>query len=45
MDDKTNGWFIGKAIDEIWDFKVEGIWQVDEAEKQVWWDNGQVILK
>ena len=33
MDDKTNGWFIGKAIDEIWDFKVEGIWQVDEAEK------------
>ena len=33
MDDKTNGWFIGKAIDEIWDFKVEGIWQVNEADE------------
>lgn len=31
LDDKTNKWFIGHAIDEIWDYKVEGIWQVDEA--------------
>ncbi len=30
-DDKTNGWFIGKSISEIWDYKVTGIWQKDEA--------------
>lgn len=39
-DDRSNGWFIGKSINEIWDYKVTGIWQKDEwqeAEK-----NGQV---
>lgn len=30
-DDSSNGWFIGKPVDEIWDFKVIGTWQVDEA--------------
>ncbi|WP_289660102.1 SusC/RagA family TonB-linked outer membrane protein [Flavobacterium panacagri] len=30
-DDKTNGWFIGKPISQIWDYKVIGIWQKDEA--------------
>jgi TonB-linked SusC/RagA family outer membrane protein len=30
-DDSSNGWFIGKSVDEIWDFKVIGTWQVDEA--------------
>ncbi|TDO99112.1 SusC/RagA family TonB-linked outer membrane protein [Flavobacterium sp. 245] len=30
-DDKTNGWFIGKSISQIWDYKVTGIWQKDEA--------------
>ncbi len=30
-DDTSNGWFIGKPVDEIWDFKVIGTWQVDEA--------------
>lgn len=30
-DDKTNGWFIGRPISQIWDFKVIGIWQKDEA--------------
>lgn len=29
----TSGWFIGKPIGVIWDYKVEGIWQVDEAEE------------
>lgn len=30
-DDKTNGWFIGRPISQIWDYKVIGIWQKDEA--------------
>lgn len=30
-DDKSNGWFIGKSISEIWDYQVIGIWQKDEA--------------
>lgn len=30
-DDITNKWFIGHAISEIWDYKVTGIWQVDEV--------------
>ncbi|WP_348798832.1 SusC/RagA family TonB-linked outer membrane protein [Flavobacterium adhaerens] len=29
-DDKSNGWFIGKSISEIWDYEVIGIWQKDE---------------
>jgi TonB-linked SusC/RagA family outer membrane protein len=33
MDDVTNGWFIGKPIGEIWDFKVIGIWQKDQVEE------------
>lgn len=32
-DYSTKGWFIGKPISVIWDYKVEGIWQVDEAEE------------
>ena len=31
--DTSNGWFIGKPIGEIWNYKVLGIWQVDEAEE------------
>lgn len=31
MDDTTNKWFIGKPIGEIWDYEVDGIWQLDEA--------------
>lgn len=31
MDDKTNKWFIGKAISAIWDYRVTGIWQRDEV--------------
>ncbi len=33
IDDTSNGWFIGKPIGEIWDFEVDGIWQLDEAEE------------
>jgi len=28
--DSANGWFIGKPISQIWDYKVTGIWQKDE---------------
>ena len=30
-DDKPNRWFIGRDLDEIWDLKVLGVWQVNEA--------------
>jgi hypothetical protein len=31
VDDITNQWFIGHAVDQIWDYNVLGIWQTDEA--------------
>jgi len=31
-DDVTNRWFIGHAIDEIWNYKVLGVWQTEEAD-------------
>lgn len=31
--DYTNKWFIGEALDVIWDYKINGIWQVEEAEE------------
>lgn len=39
-DDITNKWFIGRAIDEIWDYKTLGIWQQAEAEQAA--DYGRV---
>lgn len=32
-DDRTNKWFIGRSIDEIWDLKVLGVYQVGEEEE------------
>ncbi|GAB3225219.1 SusC/RagA family TonB-linked outer membrane protein [Algoriphagus aestuariicola] len=32
-DDITNRWFIGHAIDEIWNYKTQGIWQSNEEEE------------
>lgn len=32
-DDYENQWFIGHAIDEIWDMRATGVWQTDEAEE------------
>ncbi|MBD0825401.1 SusC/RagA family TonB-linked outer membrane protein [Aestuariibaculum marinum] len=32
-DDIGNGWFIGKSIDEIWDYKILGVWQLGEEEE------------
>lgn len=31
MDDTSNGWFIGKPISQIWNYRVTGIWQANEA--------------
>lgn len=33
LDDITNRWFIGHAIDEIWNYKTQGIWQSNEEEE------------
>lgn len=33
MDDATNGWFIGQPISAIWNYRVTGIWQVDEKDE------------
>ena len=32
-DDYTNGWFIGKPIDVIWQPKIIGVWQIGEEEE------------
>lgn len=32
-DDVANRWFIGHSIDEIWDYKITGIWQTNEREE------------
>ena len=32
-DDIKNGWYIGHALDEIYEYKVDGVWQLDEAEQ------------
>lgn len=33
VDDITNQWFIGHAIDQIWDYKTLGIWQENESDE------------
>ncbi len=33
LDDITNRWFIGHAIDEIWNYKTLGIWQTHEKDE------------
>jgi TonB-dependent starch-binding outer membrane protein SusC len=32
-DDYTNGWFIGKPIDIIWQPKIIGVWQIGEEDQ------------
>ena len=32
-DDIKNKWFIGHAIDEIWDYNQTGVWQIGEEEE------------
>jgi TonB-linked SusC/RagA family outer membrane protein len=31
VDDKGNGWFIGRDIGTVWDYKVLGVWQANET--------------
>ena len=31
-DDIQNGWYIGHALDEIYDYKILGVWQENERE-------------
>ncbi|MFT4155838.1 SusC/RagA family TonB-linked outer membrane protein [Parafilimonas sp.] len=31
-DDITNGWFIGRPIDAVWDLKVQGVYQSDDKD-------------
>ncbi|WP_461825314.1 SusC/RagA family TonB-linked outer membrane protein [Dysgonomonas sp.] len=31
MDDRTNGWFIGRPVSQIWNYRVIGIWQKEEV--------------
>ena len=31
--DEGRGWFVGHAIGEIWNYKVTGIWQANQAEE------------
>jgi len=33
VDDSSNGWFIGKSINTIWDYECTGIWQEGEEEQ------------
>lgn len=33
VDDSSNGWFIGKDINTIWDYECTGIWQEGEEEQ------------
>lgn len=33
VDDISNGWFIGQPINAIWNYRVTGIWQVNEADE------------
>lgn len=33
QNDITNGWYIGKPVGEIWTWKTDGIWQVNEVEE------------
>ncbi|WP_439583193.1 SusC/RagA family TonB-linked outer membrane protein [Dyadobacter bucti] len=31
--DFSNGWFIGQPIDVVWNYDIQGTWQVEEAEQ------------
>jgi TonB-linked SusC/RagA family outer membrane protein len=33
VSDITNGWFIGQAVDRVWDYDIVGVWQLNEAEE------------
>ncbi|WP_207423549.1 SusC/RagA family TonB-linked outer membrane protein [Desertivirga brevis] len=39
-DDPGNGWFIGKDIDVIWDYKILGVWQENELTEAAKFNKG-----
>jgi hypothetical protein len=41
-DNPTNGWFVNRDIDEIWDFNIVGVWKQDEAAEAAKYGKGIV---
>lgn len=41
-DDPGNGWFIGRDIDVIWDYKVLGVWQENEMDEAAKFTKGSI---
>lgn len=37
IDDEGNGWFIGKPVNVFYDYKADGIWQIEDAEELEKW--------
>jgi hypothetical protein len=37
VDDEGNGWFIGKPVKVFYDYKADGIWQLEDAEELAKW--------
>lgn len=33
VSDIANQWFIGEALDRVWNYDITGVWQVDEADE------------
>ena len=40
--DLVNGWFIGRDIDIIWDYKILGVWQADEVAEAAKYTKGGI---
>lgn len=45
VDDLANAWFIGHPIRVNYDFVVEGVWQLDEAEEAALWGSQPGFVK
>ena len=45
QDDPANAWFIGQPINVIYDFVVDGVWQLDEAEEAAEWGSQPGFVK
>jgi len=39
MDDPDNGWFIGRDPDQIWNYEMDGVWQLGEEEEAAKYGN------
>lgn len=45
VDDITNKWFIGKPIKVNYDYVIDGVWQLDEAEEAASWGSQPGFIK